>query len=339
MNPFLLFFFCLGLPLVAQNYYYSDPSGIKGSVARGRSSGEWVLNVRGKERILYNRGVENKRWQESQIVLRGKGATQEKYYYKGVLKTIMVVNSQGQILEERVYDSQGMFVVVRRFYYTSQGRLLRLNEADIDGSVLSSYDANYRYNGSIRSLVDREGKKRLDWRAADYQRQYLDNFYYQDRGDVSVYDYREGLLARRRVSQEDLIFEDSRFFYDSSGTLIRETINSPQKEERVDFFYDRQGRVLVQNDYLQGILVYSKLSTYEGLRLTAREEKTNGFTRLWRYSYEENLEDPVITDYFRNGDLIKRSEVVEGGIQDTFYRDGEVVGTYFIEEGLFYGGD
>ncbi len=314
-------------PLTAQQLYLSDSLGLPGASADRTDEGEWVLLVQweGLEdiRILYKDGEPYKRWERESLLDKGNLKITEKYYFGDSLRSESVMNRQEELLEERFYDSSGALLIENTFIYDETGRLIQMVRRE-DGSTDSSvYSLRYRDNGGL-SRLDSEND-RIDWRAGDYDEQFLDTLYLQDSERSYIYSYKGDLLSGKSLYVDEELVEESSYFYDDEGVLQKEVTHYPQNDGRKELFYNSQGNLIVENRYDKGILVFSLVNTWSSGRLVRRQQRTGGVRKLWTFEYDGDDSEAVLTKEYRNGQLVKETQLTETETIITLYRNNEAV--------------
>lgn len=332
----LILFLVLSSPLAAQEFFLSNSLGTQMQSTLGIEDAEWILSIEQngleEERILFKEQLPHKRWLILSYIEEGEHRNNEKYFYGESLRTETIFNGKDRILEELLYDSKGNLLVHKKYEYSDKGILSRIiRESDSD---LSDFTLKYRDEGSLVSIQSDSGD-RIEWRSGDFSRQYLDTLYLVEDSISSFLRYNDGNLDSKVIRNEQEILEESVFSYSDDGIIEKEVISESDDKSRTERFFDKEGRLLVENIYLDDELYYSLINTLKDGLLIRRQERSSSVRNIWVYEYcDSTVEDvdPCMIRQYRNGQLLKETEILEDKTIETLYRNNEVVMTNIIEK-------
>ncbi|MDC7242041.1 MAG: hypothetical protein PQJ50_16930 [Spirochaetales bacterium] len=324
---FLLILFLLGCPLAARELYHSDSLGTAGQKAQSTGEGEWILLLESEglvnRRVLYKEGKPYKSWERESFLEEGELRTLEKYFFGDQLRSETVLGRGEELLEERFYDSLGAMIIENRFTYNSEGRLIQILRREDDETHTAAFSLRYRDSGAL-SRLDSDRFDRIDWRAGDYEHQFLDTLYLQEGDRSSLYRYDREYLSSQILNYEGVSYEERYFHYSNEGFLESEVVLYPDTGRRREIKYDSSGNIVMENRYDSDILVSSLVNTWMSGRLLRSQERSAGIRKLTTYEYSDQSEDPVLIKEFRNGQLIKQTELTDLEEVITLYRNNEI---------------
>jgi antitoxin component YwqK of YwqJK toxin-antitoxin module len=332
----LILFLILSSPLAAQNFFLSDSIGTQMQSTQSMSDSSWILSVENKgleeERVLFKDQIRYKSWLIRTYLEEGAHRISEKYFYGDSLRTESILSLEDQILEELLYDSKGSLIVHKRYEYYKNGKLAKIiREGETE---LPDYNLKYRDEGSLISLKS-DSDDRIEWRSGDFDRHYLDTLYLVEGSISSFLRYDEGKLEKKIIRNEQQILEESVFKYSDEGIIESEIISESDDKRRTERFFDKKGRLLMENIYLEDELYYSLIYTLKDGVLIRKQERNASIRNVWVYEYSEfDLEkkEPSLIRQFRNGQLLKVSEYLEDKTIETLYRNNEAVMSNVIEK-------
>lgn len=332
----LILFLFLSSSLTAQDLYLSDSIGTQKQSTQSINDSSWILSIKNvgleEERVLYKDQIPYKRWLIRTYLEEGAHRISEKYFYGDSLRTESILGLEDQILEELLYDSKGSLIVHKKYEYFENGKLSTIIREG--NTELPDYNLKYRDEGSIISLRS-DSDDRIEWRAGDFDKHYLDTLYLVEGSISSILRYDEGKLIKKTIRNEQQILEESVFKYSDEGIIEKEIISERDDKRRTERFFDKEGRLLMENIYLDDELYYSLINTLKDGVLIRKQERNASIRNIWVYEYgDSDLEKkaPSLIRQFRNGQLLKVSEYLEDKTIETLYRNNEAVMINVIEK-------
>ena len=321
---FYLLFLLILAPLSAGEFYISDGLGIQGEAIDGIHSAPWVLELSGDDvRTLYKAGGLYKRWVGNHYEENGRILRREEYYFRESLKTVSVTDSNGMLISEILYDTQGSFMVENIFSYQGD-RLSSIEQRDHEGKTLNIRHFSYRNDGSLRSLIA-EGEGHIDWRAASFSEQALDCLYLEDGQRTSSFHYKNGKIYSQKESLDNNPLQKTEFFYGTEGSPEKEILYDYTDNSKRIRYFNKDGNLTIQNLYIDDILERVEINSYDEELLLVKEERSADSRMRWEYEYRDGETDPYITREYINGSLVKETETVSEGTMETLYRRGEPI--------------
>lgn len=326
---FFLAFLILA-PLYGQSYYLSDGLGSELEPLSAISGDEeWYLSREEDSftriRTLFHNQSEIKRWE----TVKNNGESVESYFYKSGLREINEYNSSGQLVSEQFYDPNGNFLEHRIYIFDKQERVRELFILDEEGLEIKSHTLVYRDNGSLRALSGTvpgdEQQNRILWRSQDYDRTFLEKMYMSDGSVASLYSYESGRLKIRSTYLNEVETKRTLYTYSTEGVLDNETTWNYTEDSLEVLYYNKQSRVILENSFIKGILRVSVAREYKDDQLIRYEERSDGEKILWEYEYSENLNEPVLSSFYRNDILVKKIQRDHEMMKETVYRNNQPV--------------
>ncbi|MFV0515840.1 MAG: RHS repeat-associated core domain-containing protein [Aminipila sp.] len=218
--------------------------------------------------------------------------------------------------------------ITKNFYYNRYEELEKEGILSKDNELTKEY--YYDYQGNVVSYED-ELKQHSTYEYDIFgnllkevnPKKYVTNYYYDTLGNLTrlkdandinyYYEYNSvGLLISQSMPYKDGSYVKSYADYDTLGNLIR-TVNA--KNEKLDYFYDKRGRLTLVKQYDKNQKSISTKYTYDNVgRLTSIKKGITNETE--DTSYQENK-------YFYNslGDLVKERD--EQGKETSYKYDKE----------------
>lgn len=332
----LILFLILSSTLTAQDFYISNSIGTKMQKTQDITDSSWVISIENKgleeERILYKDQSPYKSWLIKTYLEDGEHRTSEMYFYGDSLRTESILSSNDQILEELLYDSKGSLLVHKRYEYFDNGKLSKIiRDAETE---LPDYELKYRDEGSLISL-NSDSSDRIEWRSGDFDNHYLDTLYLVEGSISSFLHYEEGKLKKKTIRNEQELIEETILSYSEEGIIEKEIISESDDKRRTERYYDKKGRLLMENIYLEDELIYSLINTIKDGVLLRKQERNANVRNIWVYEYsgtDSEGKEPSLIRQYRNGLLLKVSEYLEDKTIETLYRNNEAVMSNIIEK-------
>ncbi len=310
----ILTFFLLftAFSLSAEEFFHSDGLGMQGEALPGMEKTGWVLELSqgGNIRTLYQDGEEHKRWEIQEFPeLRDSGAQEiqgdlreERYFYKGLLRSREICNTRGQVEEEYLYDSSGVLIQEKHYSYSPQGQLEKM-----EGAGNWSQEMVYRPDGTLRAIIS-EGS-RVDWRASNFSRSYLDDFYVREsvreKEQESRFRYDGPRLVEKTTTLEGKLLEGTKYVYNEEGFLEKEIFSRPGENIRKIRTFNGEGQLLTVEEFQDELLVGFEECRYEKGRLKSRCKQDSSIRRRWDYEYKGEDTEPWKIRSFVNGKEIE----------------------------------
>lgn len=321
--------------------YDSNNTLIRHIVDNGKATGQFDLKGVTERRYTYI--------EPTSVIPLGLPEKTEEYYMdmasgeKKLLKKICRrYSSEGRLLQEDLFDSDGLFRFSRSWEYDAHGNVI-LETDPLGSSIVRQYDAN-------DNLIFEQGPSSDHYtlHTYDYSNRLIKTETVCQNGDRHTVYYRYDYLGNR-IAKVDRYGNETIYNYDSLSRLV-ETIY-PQVQEGVPvekIFYNAVGDPIVKVDVLGN-------ETRSEFNIRGKSFKTiypDGKTEMSEYAIDGQLmkktaANGTVTVYERDalgrvlsesvsdssGSLLLRTESIYDGLHLISTRDAEGLETFFEYDG------